>query len=375
MITLIKTASDNCEDKHHMSTEKQKTVIINGHRYDATTGLPIGPAKSAKETKPEVKSAPKKPSARAATVKPAAPVPGKRPVSPRSSHAVHISEPQRSQTLNRRVARKTTKQETARPKAPTRTGQVMDVARSSRIARFAPHPTEAKTTATDLHTSVQDRPHRAHPIVRRAAQNAHHAKPASHPHAHVAPTHTQQATPVTSQEIKNAAIAQALSAEPTPQPKLKKSHRGRNFLIAFACVAVILGAAYVTFMNLPVLSVSLASAQAGIKASYPSYVPDGYRLEQPITFDEGEVSLKFLSNSGGGGYTVTQERSSWDSSAVLTNIVQKSAGDDYSTIKNSGLTIYTYRGNAAWVNAGILYTVTNDGTLSSQQVNDIAASL
>jgi len=72
---------------------------------------------------------------------------------------------------------------------------------------------------------------------------------------------------------------------------------------------------------------------------------------------------------------IKQERSSWDSSAVLTNVVKKVAGDEYTVTQDSGLTIYTFKGNAVWVNRGLLFTITNNDKLSNAQVNDIATSL
>lgn len=146
-------------------------------------------------------------------------------------------------------------------------------------------------------------------------------------------------------------------------------------MVLIIIVAVLAAGAYLTVANLPVLSVSFAGSQAGIKAAYPSFTPDGYSLQQPISYSDGKVELRFLSNTGAGGYTVSQSRSSWDSSAVLTNIVEEQAGDDYVVTKDSGLTIYTYQGNAAWVNGGILYVIENSAPLSTDQIRSIATSL
>ena len=87
---------------------------------------------------------------------------------------------------------------------------------------------------------------------------------------------------------------------------------------------------------------SFASAQAGISASYPEFTPDGFSLHQPVTYSDGKVDLKFKSNSNDDYYTIAQTRSSWDSSAVLDNVVEPAAGANYITTKERGLTIYTY---------------------------------
>ena len=38
---------------------------------------------------------------------------------------------------------------------------------------------------------------------------------------------------------------------------------------------------------MPTLSVRVAASQAGIDASYPSYRPDGYALNGPVTYGDG----------------------------------------------------------------------------------------
>ena len=44
-------------------------------------------------------------------------------------------------------------------------------------------------------------------------------------------------------------------------------------------------------------------------------------------------------------------------------------------IAANGLTIYSYGTHAAWVNAGILYTVDGNAELAPEQIQKIAASL
>lgn len=85
--------------------------------------------------------------------------------------------------------------------------------------------------------------------------------------------------------------------------------------------------------------------------------------------------MKFAANAGPRNYTLTQQDSDWDSSAVLENSVRPTVGDSYTTSTASGLTIYSYRGTSVWVNKGVLYTITGNASLSSEQVQRIATSL
>ena len=126
---------------------------------------------------------------------------------------------------------------------------------------------------------------------------------------------------------------------------------------------------------MPSLSVRVAAAQAGIDASYPEYRPDGYSLRGTVAYKEGEVSMQFGANAGPQEFTVTQAKSSYDSVAVLDNHVKPASGEQYTTYNERGLTIYTYDSNAAWVNGGILYTITGDAPLSGEQIRRIATSL
>lgn len=307
--------------------EKNKIVTINGQRYDAQTGLPVAPTRT-------TDSPLKKTS---------------------SSSSVHAAT-QKSRTLIRRVAKKPAKP-SARPTRPT--GRTMDIARSSKITRFAPRtPAQPAKTAKES----PDLPPSTHPIVSRALSNQ---KPAT-----VAPVQKP------AKDIKDEAIAAAMAKPAVKHRKksfLKKHPRALSILSLSVAVALI--GAYLTYVNMPNLSVKIASSRAGIAAQYPEYRPDGYSLDGPVTFSDGEVTIKFKANTGSNKFTLKQTKSSWDSSAVLDNIVRKKAGEQYLTSQERGITIFSYNGNAAWVNNGILYTIEGDAPLSSDQIRRIATGL
>jgi len=338
-----------------------KTITINGRAYDAVTGLPIServydqvsrvsntkptPAPKKAEPKEEKKVSPavKRDAATAAT-------------------QVH-SQTQRSKTLLRRVSKKPA----APAKRPT-TGRHMDMARSTKVSKFAPHPVVTPPVVPKV-APVAAKPDKApqvHPVAAKALARASAAKPVV-------------AKPATSKEVKDAAIATALA---TPKAKATKEKKKvnklrRRFLIVVGIVLLFGLAVYAVYRFVPAVSVSIASAQAGVEATYPEYVPDGYSLDHPVTYSDGEVALKFKSNGNKeNSYTITQTRSSWDSSAVLDNVVRPDAGENYITTKERGLTVYSYGNNAAWVNGGVLYVISsNNAPLSGEQIRHIATSL
>ena len=312
--------------------QANKTVTINGRMYDAVTGLPVA-------ERPAAKEAPAKP--KQTVLRRAAQV---------SAAAVHTTT-QRSKTLNRRAIKKPAIVKRPQP------GRHMDISRSSKISRFAPHP----VIKEEVKKSTPDVAPKTHPTASRALARVSQSK---------------KAASMSSKEIKDAAIAAAL-AKPTAKTKEPrfKLRFSRRFTIVTAIAVVLILGAYLTYANIPSISVDFAASQAGITATYPQYLPDGYHLNQPVTYSDGQVVLKFQSNSANTGYTITQTRSSWDSSAVLDNVVKKAVGDNYITTQERGLTIYSYDNNAVWVNGGILYTIASTAPLSGEQIRNIATSL
>lgn len=310
---------------------QDKIVVINGRRYDAKTGLPL-PSDD-------------KPSNDRAT---------------RSSR-VHSSV-QRSKTLIRRVTKKPTSPN--KPTGAKHAGRIMDFAKSSKVSHFAPHhkPNTDKKPATKQETKGDISPQR-HPMVDRAVANI---------------SSTVKPIQKTATEIKNEAISSALAQNSIAI--VKKSFFGRHprsvVIISISIIVTLIGA-YLTYVNMPNLSVKFASMQAGIDATYPEYRPDGFSLSGPVTYSDGEVVISFKANTGSKKFTLRQTRSSWDSTAVLDNIVRKQAGEEYITSQENGLTIYTFGGNGAWVNDGILYTIDDEGEppLSGDKIRRIAISM
>jgi hypothetical protein len=210
------------------------------------------------------------------------------------------------------------------------------------------------------------RPATMHPIAKKAEARMQEAH-SEHTPAAIKP----------SAVIKQEAISEALDKAPHHSTTKPVGRRGRSpRILSFASVALslLLLAGYLTYINLPNLSVRVAANQAGISAGYPSYKPDGYRLAG-VNYDTGSVSLKFAANAGPQNFTLTQQQTSWDSTAVRENYVKTNWGDDVVPYSERGLTIYAHQGNAAWVNGGILYTITGDAPLSASQVRSIATSL
>lgn len=185
-------------------------------------------------------------------------------------------------------------------------------------------------------------------------------------------------------ETKTHAIERAIAkvSALTEEEEIESQTQKRHFwqrkkFVAAASMAVVslvlLG--YLVSVNLPDISVRVAAMHSGIEKAYPSYVPASYRLDGLVNENNGRITMAFK-NDRDQKFTLMEEKSSWDSSAVLTNYVEKNWGASYSIAKGQGLTIYVSGSNAAWVNGGVFYVIEDEsGSLSSSDLHDIAVSL
>ncbi|MCL2444586.1 hypothetical protein FWD07_00505 [Candidatus Saccharibacteria bacterium] len=187
---------------------------------------------------------------------------------------------------------------------------------------------------------------------------------------------------MTAMEMKERAIQQAFERERETNLQAMESKkktrigffRNRKLVsVVSMCAAVLLLGGYLTYINMPNISIRVAAMRAGIDASHPSYRPQGYSLNGLVSFRNGAVEMEFT-NGEGESFILTQQRSSWDSAALLQNFVRPNWGVGYTIAREQGMTIYLNDGNAAWVSGGVLYTIEGTG-ITNEQARNIATSL
>lgn len=187
----------------------------------------------------------------------------------------------------------------------------------------------------------------------------------------ISPAQAQAINTTIKQQTFVSAIANDQTKRPAYQPRQSFFKRHAS-LLAGSLAMIILGA-YLTYLNMPNISMRIAASQAGINASYPEYKPAGYSIKKLAAFENNQVVMEYKNQDK--AIKLTQQASSWDSKTTLENIVKKQAGEVYHTDQTKGLTIYTYGNQATWVNGGILYNLTFNDSLSIDQVHKIATSL
>lgn len=187
----------------------------------------------------------------------------------------------------------------------------------------------------------------------------------------------------TAEELKKRAIEKALqsASKSTSSKKAKKKSDKFHFgfgrvVLALACTAAaVFAIVYFVNLNMPDLPLRVAAMQTGINASYPSYIPRDFSLSD-ITSEDGKITLNFKNATEGDAFGIVEEKSSWDSSALLNNYVKATYGDNYTTVREQGLTLYISGSNATWVNGGIVFKLTTtSGSLTKKQIKSIAVSL
>lgn len=334
----------------------RNTIIINGRLYDAISGMPVV-------------------SSNRQGIQPQTAQGQSLDITTPAKSAVRTDlhmQPQRSSTLHRAALTRPTI--AVNQSSPAAQPQVTrpTVQRSPAISKFgndvqqtniAPQPTPA--SKPDLTEPEQPQ---AHPVVERALQNLEQRQAPQKPEPAQSP-----------KELKEALIKERLSEVDKAEdvrPKKSKNPFKRSRLSAFAtsALSVLLLGGYLTYINLPNISMRVAATHAGVAATLPNYQPSGYSFTGPITYSPGEVAINYASKEDDKNYTVKQKSSNWNSQAVLDNYILKQT-DSYLTYQEKGLTIYSYDNKAAWVNGGILYTIEGDASLSGEQVLNIATSM
>lgn len=165
--------------------------------------------------------------------------------------------------------------------------------------------------------------------------------------------------------------------KPATSSSKKESKTGSKVAsVGLSLAGVALLGLYVWQINYPNLALKVAGSKAGISASLPSYMPNGWKISGDIQTNPGSIGYKLTTNGGDKSISVSQVRSDWDSQALAENYLSTNTRK-YTALQSEGLTIYLYNDNqASWVNHGTWYKIEGDTkSLSQDQIIKMATSL
>jgi hypothetical protein len=182
---------------------------------------------------------------------------------------------------------------------------------------------------------------------------------------------TASTTPRNSADVLDKALMLANAHNnPTVKPARKNA---RKFAATWMTAAVaVLALAVLVMQNSTNIKLQLASNKAGFSSSLPSDLPSGYSLNQ-LNYTRGSITTSFKSNTDQSKlYTIVQRPTEWDNKVLAQNVSKTTT--DYVSETAKGITVYLYGNhNAQWLNNGILYVAQTNGTLSNNELLNIAS--
>jgi hypothetical protein len=157
----------------------------------------------------------------------------------------------------------------------------------------------------------------------------------------------------------------------------KRWFNGPGRWLAFGgALVLVLIVLFVAWQKIPALSMKVAGLKAHVSATVPAYKPDGFTMASPARAEDNAVKVTYKSSAQPQQkYEVTQSASSLTSTSLSQSVVPK--GTSVQTSQVAGNTIYIYgpHNDAAWVNNGVLYKIKDNAGLSSDQLIKIAGSI
>lgn len=238
----------------------------------------------------------------------------------------------------------------------------------------APTPTPTSAPAPTPPSSPQPAP--AAPQVNRVLNDVVAPQPTSSPSNVASPapvvasdTNTTVAGVTMSRED---ALKLALGEDAVPEAATKTGP-ARPTAVVMTVIGLALLGVFLWQVNASDIQVKLASLRAGLTASVPGFVPGGWSGAQSLKASEGGVSYELVKD--GKTLKIEQQKSDWDSQAVLEQYVLRRS-TDYLALQSQGLTIYMFGDNqAAWVNQGAFYTLSGDHGIEQDDIIRMATSL
>lgn len=150
----------------------------------------------------------------------------------------------------------------------------------------------------------------------------------------------------------------------------------RWLAVTIMIILLILLAAFFAWRSMPAVAIKVASQEAHVNASLPSYAPVGYSIAGSVGHAGSKVIINYQSTGNSAlGYSISQQSSTWDSASLAANVLGNKADAQTSQVQGTTVYIYGKQNNATWVNNGVWYTLKNNASLTSDQILHIVQSM
>jgi hypothetical protein len=343
--------------------EQKNIVIINGKKYDASSGALLDAAVPSSQKLVSDFVAPAAIDQQAGHQR-------------QPGHHLKHHKTQKSVTLKRAPRKKTSALASA--SLPMSSTEVMTIESNNSLLATSDRHERAKQVskshAISRFRAISQPTVNHEPLAVRPA-------PQSTPAFKRAAPAYEASSSTTSEDLFNKALGQADSHKQASHKISHRKHRVAKKLglspraantIAVMLVVVMLGG-FIAYQNAPNIAMRVAASQSGLaSASLPGYRPSGFSLSRRVSTSPGQVTISFHSNSDSRAFTVTQASSNWNSQALADSFLDGKQTQRYSS---DGKTVYFYdSSNATWVDGGIWYRIEGNSSLSTDQLLKLANS-
>lgn len=362
-------------------------IEINGTTYDATTGNVVGAVrKVATQVKDQSKAIDGfvRKSGQIAKTKTEEVLPKRQPVHRHVTNAKNVhNRTQRSRALMRTVVSK------PKPKADEARANMVkpsvshavgvEQERRSRASAIVQHKHVKRfgTLRPSAPSAAKPRPAtiiaKARPMVAPTAKSKAAGVPAPLPSMVASASH-QRLERMLDEALVRADAHKQMLKKRSKNPITRFSNLPKWLTISLIFLALLLIIGFIAWRDVPAVAIKVAGQQAHVKAGLPAYAPSGFSVAKPISASGGAVTLQYRSASG-YGYDITQRSSTWDSTSLAANVLDKDSQVQTSQVQGTTVYIYGKNNDATWVNNGVWYSLKNHASLSSDQILRIVQSL
>jgi hypothetical protein len=365
--------------------QNQKIIILNGRKYDALTGKPIGGSMSdiVVPNKPETTPQTFNPT-KAKFIDDFAPklshIPLKLAVKPSEvsqsfkQHTHHHAE-----DIKRELAKsKTLMRKPLKKPVLVTPSLVSPIKKTGYVSRANPVLGRANYTDSFRHSIIN----RTQEIKQKATQAI--STIGTEPPISSSSVHEKNIKKIESMP-EDQLYQQAITSINDPVKTKKKKSKKKLFKLKYLYIVsgvvlfLVILASCAWYFKYD-LELDYANLKTGLHGSFPNFVPLGYKIDKfSYSKSSGTASINFQYHPGHSllnqNLYFSETSSTLDDSGLVQTDIGPVSQEKYTTLSDNGLSVYHYSDQYIWLNAGILYILTNQTGLTQPTVLKIINSV